>query len=42
MWKIIRSEIGPVPLEAEGFLETLRGMPYLNAFIRVREHREAV
>ena len=37
MWKSMRLEIGTADLEAGNFIETLRGMPYLNAFIRVRQ-----
>ena len=35
MWKSMRLEIGTADLEAGNFIETLRGMLYLNAFIRV-------
>jgi len=42
MWDIMRTEIGPADLQAEDFVDTLRKLPYLNAFIRVRLPRQIV
>ena len=36
MWGTLRAETGAVDLQADDLLDTLRGLPYLNAFIRVR------
>ena len=38
IWDILRVEIGAVDLQAEDLVDTLRGLPYLNAFIRVRSN----
>jgi len=32
----MRSEVSAMKIQAEDFAETLRALPYLNAFIRVR------
>jgi len=36
MWETLRSETSTVDLQAVDLLDTLRGLPYLNAFIRVQ------
>jgi len=41
MWKIMRSEFSAMKIQAEDFAETLRALPYLNAFIRVRLWEES-
>ena len=40
MWSIMRTEVGSTNIEAEDFVDTLRQLPYLSAFIRVRLHFE--
>jgi len=39
-WKNIRAEVSTVNLQADDFVDTLRRLPYLNAFIRVRLRSE--
>ena len=38
MWDILRQEVAREDLQAKDMVETLRGLPYLNAFLRVRLH----
>ena len=42
MWKIMRAEVASADLQAEDLVDTLRKLPYLNAFLRVRLRREPV
>jgi len=35
LWHSLRREVGPVNLDTQNFMDTLRGLPYLNAFLRV-------
>ena len=37
MWEAIRGELGTVDFGADDFVDTLRELPYLNAFTRVRQ-----
>jgi len=38
MWKIMRAEVGSVNIQPEDFVDALRQLPYLTAFIRVRPY----
>jgi len=38
----MRAELGSVDLQAEDLVDTLRKLPYLNAFLRVSLRRETV
>ena len=39
IWASLREELATVPIEMQYDIDVLRGLPYLNAFIRVRLSR---